>query len=455
MYLDSQTFSQNMEEEYQTFMVGINIKGKHARDLNAWIRNRLKTTAIKWLRIHDPFPTRNLESSNAQGYSYLNAIRDFCDSGFNLVLPIDVGIVQNDIRIGAQFEEPDSTTLEDSIEESYHYAYKGTKQICETIKSAKQVEVIFGIENEIDVKQMILQSAPLLGWRQYATSWKKMAMNLELRRRRLMNICKGVHKACKETGINAKTLINMSCDDVKDVFESHKISEEFLGWFEQLGVSDKVRNALDDEYTPRRLYQDVLNFVKDVSPNDEAMQRFDSWELDLERTTKELDEELSKEGMEPIDYIGVDTYPDYFSLESPKGKKVGEKVEIAEKIIGKGKKIINLEFGHHTFSTGNFLSSILQEIPNLEEFVNRLLGKATPSENQLEFFRDALESISQTASIGTFPWVLITEPDIIEKYPLQEAYFGLIKQRADGTLKEEPAFLEYVRWSSETLKNTE
>ncbi len=444
-----------MEEQHQTFMAGINIKGNHARDLNAWIRNRLKTTAIRWLRIHDPFPTRKLDSSNAQGYSYLDAIRDFCESGFNLVLPIDVGIVQNEIRIGAQFEEPDSKTLEDWIEESYKYAYKGTKQLCEVIKSAKQVEVIFGIENEIDVKQMILQSTPLIGWRQYTAAWRKMAMNLDLRKRRLVNICKGVHKACEETGVNARTLINMSCDDIKDVFEPSRISEELLSWLEPLGLSNKDRNLLNDNYPPKRLYQDVLNLVKDVSPDDEAIQRFHSWELDLERTSKELDEELIKEDIRPIDYIGVDTYPDYFSPESPKGNKVGEKVKMAEKVIGKGKKIINLEFGHHTFSTSNFLSSIVQGIPNLEEFINQLLGKATPSENQLEFFKDALKSISQTASIGTFPWVLITEPSVIEKYPLQEAYFGLIKQQADGTMKEEPAFLEYVRWSSEALRNDE
>ncbi len=439
----------------EIFMAGINIKGNHARDLNAWIRNRLKETPIKWLRIHDPFPTRKLESSNAQGYSYTDAIRDFCDNGFNLVLPIEVGIVQNDIKIGTPFKEPDPDTLEDAIEASYKCAYSGTKKLCEAIKLGKQVEVIFGIENEIDVKMMILQSVPLLGWREYTTAWKRMAMNLDLRRRRLVNICKGVYEACKETGVNAKTLINMSCDDMKNVFVPPEGFEELLSFFKPFGVEDKVRNLLQDNYPGRRLYDDVLNLIKDVTPDDEAIQRFHSWELDLELTTKELDEELTKEGMKPIDYVGVDTYPNYLSPEPPKGSEVGEKVKMAENVIGKDKKIINLEFGYDTFSISDFLSSMVPGIPNLEEIINQLLGKASPSENQEKFFRDALKSISKSASIGTFPWVLITEPSVIEKLPLQEAYFGLIKRHIDGTMREEAAFREYTQWASETSGNAE
>ncbi len=116
----------------------------------------LRRTRIRWVRIH-PLPSRRLRSKNSMGVSYLDSIEKFAEAGFNLVLPIDVGVKENvGVISGAH--------LSKFVDDSYSESFKAVKQI-ESRISRYDPKIIYGIENEVDTKEWILQSMPTLGWR--------------------------------------------------------------------------------------------------------------------------------------------------------------------------------------------------------------------------------------------------------------------------------------------------
>jgi hypothetical protein len=73
------------------FLKGINVHAPEFRDYAYALIDFLKTTPIQWVRIH-PLPSRRLRATNFAGVSYLDAIGKFAEAGFNLILPIDVGV---------------------------------------------------------------------------------------------------------------------------------------------------------------------------------------------------------------------------------------------------------------------------------------------------------------------------------------------------------------------------
>src|SRR5271169_4503175 len=132
-------------------MAGINLEGDDLREFPQKVMEVLEPTPIKWLRIH-PLPTRSLDEKGANGVSYLDAIDLACKSGYNILAPIDVGY--KEVVKSIELE-----TMDAFIEDSYDHSFKAAKQLTE-VAQKHGVELMFGIENEIDMKSWVLQSLP-------------------------------------------------------------------------------------------------------------------------------------------------------------------------------------------------------------------------------------------------------------------------------------------------------
>ena len=347
------------------FLKGINVHCPEARDFVDELIPFLHETPIGWLRIH-PLPSRRLREKNKAGISYLEAIRRYAEAGFNLVLPIDVGVKENvGVVSGAH--------LNHFVDDSYTQSFKAVKQI-ETVVSRYGRRIIYGIENEIDTKEWILQSAPLVGWRETPMAWFRLSTNRPLKWKRLRYIYEGI----KDASPDSCTMLNFEADDPID------------NWTTTMSLLHASQKILTSVGILDKKFRQSLN----------------NYKLDISEAITQLPE---------VDLIGLDNYPNYFEKNPPKGEEIGRKVnEVAHSTR---KPVLNIEFGY----TG------------LEPYwkTHTLFGEKKkalfdPDQNQCIFFEKALSSIENSVSQGTFPWVLFLNPTRNYR-PAEENGFSLIK----------------------------
>ncbi len=362
------------------FMAGINVEGDDVRDFPERVVELLKPTPIKWVRVH-LLPTRRLDEKGPNGTTYLDGLDYVCRNGYNVMAPVDVGYAENVGKV--PFDK-----MEGFIEESYDFSFRASKRIAETA-DRHGVEVIFGVENEIDMKAWLLQSLPGTAWRQSVETWAALALDRGLKYRRLHNILRGI----KDAVSGARTMTNLDAEDATDAAE------------------DAMEHLASK-------HQEVLERLS--IPIEEIEDRLVDWRSELEYMKGKLN----------VDMIGLDSYPDYVFKYPVLGGEIAVKVADAERISGI--PVINPEFGYSTYR--NFA----------EKVVLGLSRRPDAEAMQLEFFRNALGAISKSGSRGTFPWVLITHVDRRAR-PAQEAYFGLYAMRGEAMVKRR-AFDYYVEW---------
>lgn len=371
----------------RNFLAGMNVTGDDVRRAPEQVAELLNPTPIRWLRIHT-LPNRTLEEEGPAGHTYLDGIEYLCKNGYNIMAPIEVGYSVNVGSIASQ-------DLEKFVEDSYQESFKASKKISEVAQKYDR-QVIFCIENEIDIKSWILQALPGIGWRAPFDTWAKQALDFDLKYKRLNNILQGT----KDAAPDAKTLANVVAEDLRVFFSSFR---EEIERYSSVLEKQSIR-------------------IKDIT--DEAL----DWKVEL----KHLKENLK------VDYVGIDTYANWVLKYPVYGQETGSKVKEAAELTGK--PVLNAEFGYTTYRT--FVESIF--FP--------LLGRPPASQMQLQFFKNTLSSIEQSQTMGTFPWVLITHPDLPAN-PRQEAYFGIFKMR-QGQLNKEPAFDYYVEWLRRIVAGT-
>jgi hypothetical protein len=331
--------NESNQNQLPVFLQGVNIDQEHVRTIADRLIELLKGTEIEWLRIH-PLPTRRLDAS------FLKALDKFCAAGYNLIIPIDVGVVENVGKVALK-------DLDNFVDTSYDFSRKAVTEVSRIVNKYER-DVIYGVENEIDTKEWFLQSLPIVGWRKNFDAWFKLATDANLKYERLNNILRGI----KEADSRAKTMANVEADDLEH-FASDIPSH--LRW------SEKVLRELDI------IDRAVLNYLE-------------TWEVELERVKQRL----------PIDLVGLDNYPNYLRKYPVGGAEIGGKLDKAIEISGK--PAINCEFGYTTYR------------PLWEKIWYKLQGIQSPTVLQFQFFENALQSIRKSASRGTFPWASVTEP---------------------------------------------
>ena len=174
-------------------------------------------------------------------------------------------------------------------------------------------------------------SLPGIGWRSQFDTWVKEAIDYKFKYRRLNNILKGVLDADP----SAKTLANVNAED----------SQALLNYLRsQINKYSKILRNSDIQI--ENIFDDVLD-----------------WKLEL----KYINDYLK------IDYIGLDTYANYFIKYPVHGQETGKKVAEAVKLTNK--PVLNLEFAYTTFR--NITETLL--FP--------LLGRPNASDMQLEFLK--------------------------------------------------------------------
>jgi hypothetical protein len=356
-------------------MAGVNVEADDLRAYSRRLMEILKPTPIKWLRVH-PLPTRTLDQVGAGGLSYLDAVDYACANGYNVIAPIDVGYTE--VVGTVPYEKMDSF-----VDESYDYSLKATKQLSE-VAQKNGVEMIFGVENEIDMKSWILQSLPGVAWRASPETWAALALDYALKYKRLNNILKGI----KDAAPDAKTMVNLSAEDLGDLL-------------------DVLRRHPDVLAKQGKTVEDVSDKLVD-------------WRAEIERLKGTLD----------IDMVGLDTYPNYVLKYPVLGQDTNSNLADAAKLGHK--PVFNPEFGYSTYRSW------------LDKVVFALLRRRSAPGMQTEFFKNTLASIELSQSLGTFPWVLVTHTDKPVS-PREEDYFGLFLMRGEG-LKREPAFDYYLDW---------
>jgi hypothetical protein len=365
------------------FLKGINVHAPEFRDHAKALIDYLKTTPIQWVRIH-PLPSRQLRATNFAGVSYLDAISKFAEAGFNFILPIDVGVKEN---VGVLTI---SRLQKFVYDESYFQSFRAVSQIVDAI-SKFNTRVIYGVENEIDTKEWILQSTPTVGWREATLAWLELSVDVDLKFKRLRYILDGI----KDAAPDSPTMVNFEADDPKDdwtTFMSFLIGAETV--MSKLGILER-----------------------------NAHRRINDYRIDIARAIKKLD----------VDIIGLDTYPNYFTKIPPKGREIGPKVD---EVSREGRKpVINAEFGY-----------TIRE-PEWKHIQSPKISRQyhTVQEFQTNFFENALASIESSTSQGTFPWVLMLDPRKHYR-PVEEDGFTLLKTDHNRVLKSVPALTYYVEW---------
>jgi hypothetical protein len=365
------------------FLRGMNVHCPEARDFPIEQIEFLLKTNVRWVRIH-PLPSRKLRWKNRQGVSYLDAIEKFAQAGFNLILPIEVGVKDNvGVISGAH--------LSKFIDESYSESFKAVKQI-ETRISKHGRKVIYGVENEIDTKEWIAQSTPGVEWRATLPAWTKLSVDQGMKYKRLNNILEGIKEASPESA----TMVNFEADDPK---ENWNLTMSFAYSVEI--IASKLR--ILDRAAPRRM---------------------NSYRMDIVTAMRRL---------RNVDIIGLDNYPNYLDKVPPKGEEIGTKVD--EVVRMTRKPVLNVEFGY----------------TRDEPFWKRLrpwgikdYGRSLEEYQQI-FFRNALGSIGNSASQGTFPWVLWLDPTKSSQ-PIEENGFSLMRLGFNHSLELTPALSYYVNW---------
>jgi len=361
-------------------MAGINVEGDDIRDLPQKVVELLKPTPIKWIRVH-LLPTRKLDERGPNGGTYMEGLDYICRSGYNIMAPIDVGYAENVGKV--PFDKIDSF-----VEGTYDFSRRASKLIAD-VAVKHRVEVIFGVENEIDMKAWLLQSLPEVGWRGTFETWSTFALDRGLKYRRLEGILRGI----KDAVPGATTMTNLDAEDAMDAAEDAA---------EHLATK----------------YQRILDRL--AIPAGEVADRLVDWRAELEYMKGKL----------RVDMVGLDSYPDYHFKYPVMGAEIAAKVADAERISGI--PVINPEFGYSTYRN------------MVEKLILGLTRRPTAEEMQLEFFRNALGAIAKSTSRGAFPWVLITHVDRRAK-PAQEAYFGLFAMRGETVVRRR-AFDYYVEW---------
>ncbi len=326
-------------EEPAQFLNGINLHPSYLKTHSDRLIEILSTTKIEWLRIH-PLPTRKLDKDHFEG------LDKFCKARYNLIVPIDVGVIDNVGEISLD-------ALESFVDESYEYSRRAVSEISRITREHGR-RVIYGIENEIDTKEWFLQSLPIVGWRKSFEAWFRLATDIDLKYKRLNNVLKGVRDADPD----AMVMTNVEADDLGSFVSN---IHGHLTWSEKI----LRKNGLIDT--------DLLNYLTD-------------WKVELQRVKQKL----------PVDLVGLDNYPNYLTKYPVGGQDIGVKLDEAIEISGR--PAINSEFGYTTYRAA------------LLNFWYRLRGIPSASRLQLGFFQNALRSIAGSRSRGTFPWVLVTEP---------------------------------------------
>jgi len=366
----------------ESFLCGMNLRATHVRSVPKICLEVLKETPIRWLRIHET-PTRLLDDKADNGLSYLDGIEKLCKAGYNLIVPIDVGSVENVGKIPLE-------RLDEFVEESYDYSKKAAFKL-HSIAVSHGRKIIFGVENEIDIKEWILQSSPLAQWRGETTTWFALSIDVEKKYKRLNNILNGIHDAAPE----AVTMTNVEADDL----------DTYLV---------QMRKFFDK--STRNLRKNGL-----IAGEEEVGDHLEDWKIEMARVRDKLD----------VDLIGIDNYPNYVRKWPVLGGEIGPKADDARRISGK--QVINCEFGYSTYrSPAETLEALLLRKPSAQEM-------------QEEFFRIALASIEGSSSKGTAPWVTFTEPSAFNNPP-QEGWFGLHKLKGQEVAYTEPSFKLYCDW---------
>jgi hypothetical protein len=382
------------------FLKGINVHAAEARAFTAELIEFLRKTPVEWVRIH-PLPSRRLKSRGITGLSYLDAIEKFAQAGFNLILPIDVGVKENvGVITGAH--------LRKFVDDSYGESFKSVKMIETRLSRFGNLNIIYGVENEVDTKEWILQAMPTIGWRETTMAWIELSVNKDLKYKRLGYILDGIREAAP----GKATMVNFEADDPADdwtTFTSMMLGAQAV--FSKLGLLEK-----------------------------DARNRLNNYRIDIATALARL---------RHFDIIGLDNYPNYFTKIPPRGGELGAK---ASKIAMRTHKpVINVEFGYTTTGRGT---------KPIRIFARDSLGNAqddphysSPEENQKQFFVNALASIESSSSQGTFPWVLMIDPASGER-PAEEKGFSLLKIGSNRMLEPVPALDYYIRWL-DTLKARE
>jgi hypothetical protein len=377
------------------FMAGINIGGKEVRKFPDEIVKVLKHTPINWIRVHSLPNRKLLEKEKKNVRTYLDGINHLCRNGYNIIAPLEVGYKENTDIV--RFDD-----LDKFIEESYDHAACASRQIAK-IAEEHHRQVIFGIENEIEPKSWILQSLPGIGWRASVKTWVTQALNVDLKYKRLNNILDGI----LDTNPGAKTMTNVNAEDPRVFVDSF--------WDELYKCSPELKKhsiVLDDIYRV---------------PID--------WQTELLHIKERLD----------VDYVGLDNYSNYIKKYPVYGSETGGKVTEAASLSGK--QVLNAEFGYTTYRTF------------FKKRLFNLFQRPSAPEMQRLFFENSLRSIENPRkSMGTFPWVLFSDPDPdcpptptdpdpdCSPSPKQECCFGLTQLDGKGNLKTSPAFDYYVNW---------
>jgi hypothetical protein len=375
------------------FMAGINIGGEEVRKYPDEIVEVLKHTPINWIRVH-ALPNRSLSKKNPESdLTYLDGINYLCRNGYNIIAPLEVGYEGNTGTV--LFDD-----LDKFIEESYYHAACASRQIAK-IAEEHHRQVIFGIENEIEPKSWILQSLPGIGWRSSSETWVKQALDVNRKYRRLNNILDGI----LDTNSGAKTMTNINAEDPSVFFDIFwdKLNEYSLEHSQELKEASIVLEEIDRE--------PIID-----------------WHRELLHIKNKLD----------VDYVGLDNYPNYIKKYPVHGREIGPKITKAARLSGK--QVLNAEFGYTTYRTrfGNLLFNFLR--------------RPSAPQMQLQFFINSLGSIENSPSIGTFPWVLITEAHAYpHPKPKQEPYFRLIEMDREGKMTPSPSFTYYLEWLTRRL----
>jgi hypothetical protein len=390
--------SRSLGEE---FLKGINIHSPESRDYCLETIEFLRKTPIEWLRIH-PLPSRRLKARGPSGISHLDSIEKYAEAGFNLIIPIDVGVKENVGLINAG-------NLRSFVDDSYGESYRAVKQIEARIGKYGR-RVIYGVENEIDTKEWIMQSMPNVAWRGEPLAWIRLSVDKEMKFRRLGHILEGIREAASPDSL---TMVNFEADDPHEDWNTQMsilIAAQTV--FSKLGVLEKG-----------------------------ARHRMNNYRLDVQEAMRRL---------RSFDIIGLDNYPNYFTKIPPKGKKVGIKVDEIARLTRK--PVINVEFGYTRHGRGTKPLKLLSPPSSLGENVNGH-PLSSPEDLQKEFFQNALGSIENSSSQGTFPWVFFLDPAHGYK-PTEENGFSLLNLGANMRFEPAPALDLYITWL-DNMKNAE
>jgi hypothetical protein len=374
------------------FLKGINVHSPESRDYCLEIIEFLRKTPIQWIRIH-PLATRRLRARGSNGITHLDAIEKYAEAGFNLIIPIEVGVRENvGVISGA--------TLRNLVDQSYGESFKAVKQIETRLSKYESTRIIYGIENEIDTKEWILQSMPNVAWRAAPLAWIQLSMNKELKFKRLANILDGI----KDASPNSLTMVNVEADDPSENWNSE--------------ISFIVASQM------------VLSKMKLIDKD--SKERMNNFRLDLKEAIRRL---------KRFDIVGLDNYPNYFTKIPPRGKMIGSRVDEIARLTRK--PVINVEFGYTRIGRGSRPLKVFGTPENLETAMNVI--SPSPAKLQKQFFVNALTSIENSSSQGTFPWVLFLDPAHGYKPP-EESGFSLLELGANRRLEPSAAMDYYLNW---------